>query len=569
MGKTNKNDFNDLVGVVCALEALKLKNKLSLKLWQGLKSENKIEKLVEKLDPEYFTDHLSKLIELDSGTLRSYWCSLNLSQQKSENTKWKQLEVEESDIEGEVKKFIKKNLYDDRLISIAEKVLRYSKLLDKISDFWEKYQNHKKAENIKNEKELYASWSDLFVVLVSPVTEEDGNYQLRTMNLNHEFNINEKIYSHMDKSARETFFKYVNTQMEEIRCCDYRDFKNAGIRSLNCTYFNNLDQLKSCGDHPAALLCGCRSGLQYQVINNKENKIIGMVTIYFPLYDLWENFNLEEFGFLFGESRDSAEDIYMGFLRKEQVDNKVDSNRLRIAKLLINHEETYYKNVITSLAFLSSESWSRLKTRTMKAIPPKIKLVINNLKNMGSFNIDDYEEIIIWFRGYLKTIDLNTCGVKTEINTIDDCVSQIKIDNHRKKWIDLFNETMKKEKNHTNIYNHFSEDKDIDNFENQVKNDLFEKLKYIFIELNHIEEFKIRPPKFQFMNENLDCIIDLFCFKIFINTSQACEIFIKTTAIFKNKLEISKCAISENLSSISIENYSTKILDSLQLTEVD
>lgn len=526
----------DIINIVCAYDAIALKNDLTKKIWHELESRINSQTIrIDELKPK-----LRELIKSDAKTLRAYWCTLNYSQQQKEKDRWGDLIIDKSDwsLYLDAKQYIREELFDKNLIKIADSVLRYNKLFKKLNIFLGKYTEYKNDKSLL--QSLLESWSDLFVVLVSPVIKTNNIYNLRTMNLNPNFNINEKLFSHLDETAYKNFYSHVDDEMEDIQCCDYRPFPNAGIRSLNCTYFNHLSQLISSGDHPAALLCGCRSGVQYQVRASSPNddQIIGMVTIYFPFYGLWNLFGIKKFGFLFGQKDFTGSDkAYSDFLKNiSREDLKEDD--LNFAKMLLyNVETTNYKSIVTNLSFLSSESWKDTADKLAEDPPESIKESLEKIKT-DYFDDSSVESIVEWYRKCTKIGDIT--AAQEEIKKIErDKKNKQKIERYKDTWTTAVNNLFKQQ----TFIGFFNTENNKQQATKELKEE-FWKLFHRSCSQSQYDQWKSSHCEYiEIAEKKVSVIIDLFCFKItiFINNDGIIELLlIKSIRNSSKELPVNK-----------------------------
>ena len=415
-----------VISLICATDAFLLRNRIAWNLWYELEKRVKDGKVrIEDIDPRTDQYKYNEFIEADTSVIRSYWCSLNDFLKRmdfKENFKNKLEPDNENDfLYYEVSQAIENQLYSKGAREIAHIVLRYSKLFKMLDDFNVLYKQYLEKKDNRSFEKLMDAWSDFFVVLVSPVNSSEGKFRLFTMNLDPSYQIVKKLYAHMDTKAYKCFYQYVRTKVTDIDCRDYRQYINAGIRSLNCAYFNNLNSLISCGDHPAALLCGCRSGVQYQVRAkiNGVDQIIGMVTVYFPIYNFWSLFGVQEDGSLMEKNNFAETDESFIKLLSEKEDTVANKDLLRLIKILvepfIGSNDKHGRSIINNLTILSSISWANIEKKINESYSDEVNKLISRVVS-GDLSDKNLEMLVRWyhdvcskvndgFHGKLKSVD--------------------------------------------------------------------------------------------------------------------------------------------------------------------
>lgn len=559
----------DLISLVCAYDSILLKKEITTNIWKELETRIDVLKTdISFLNNANIIHNLDQLVKDDAKTLLSYWCSLNYNQQNDEHRNWLNLNPEKKEemLYGDAKDYIRKELNDPKIIDIADRVLRYGQLTNKFSIFWENYLNYYKNNKEKAYRDkLLDSWSDLFVVLVAPVKQQDNIYHLRTLGLKPKYKIGETVYSHLDGDAYNSFFSYINAEMNDIQCCDYRQFKNAGVRSLNSAYFNNLDDLLSIGDHPAALLCGCRSGIQFQV--RSDEKIVGMVMIYFPLYGLWEIFNLNKYGFLLGHNNLSdSEKAYCSLLKNELTK---DNDFIRFAKLITTPVKFDKKpdeySIVNHLSYISSKPWHKIYNTFSSHIPENIQNLLRSLTN-NDFDTNTYSEIASWFwkmcfeaeatdKDQSDSVATNVLGTESEIlsyyNKWEKTSTSLVVENCIKKILVT--------------------EKNINDTAEILKNSLWKLLYYVCEKLN-FEFGKWLPSAYEILDPDTNLlVVDLFRFSIAIHIMEGGVIhfdYVMLDKQYSNRIPIN--ALFSNLNNEnSIEGLINQIKENIENQKMD
>ena len=206
--------------------------------------------------------------------------------------------------------------------------------------------------------------------------------------------------------------------MQDVNTCDYREDMQGGIRSLNCSYFNHLRELSTRGDHPAALLFGCRSGIQYQILSGdgEKHRIVGMVAVYFPFYHFWENFSVSGEGSLVNEADpDKTDDAYHrywtdGFNTIDETDNKLYLAKCLAAPLCKDEE---CKDIVDHLTCMSS-LWPKIPAHVLtKGVPQNVREVLQDLAT-GPFDPEKVLELTQWFERECAVHTLSPSRLKPE-----------------------------------------------------------------------------------------------------------------------------------------------------------
>ena len=406
----SKTDISkDLIALICATDAFCLRKSITNKLWECIESKIDINNPLKELwwlSPEGFHESLHMMLEEDAQTLRICWRALNHSQQQLE-TKWcSGLGADENDsnLNDKVEDAVSLLIRDRHLSAITNNVIRLSSLVESITQFWQACRAYFEGEErTPSQKELLLKYfAELFAVLVMPVTKNNGNYHLYTLCPNPKYKGIHRLHATTDMAAYEKFYSYASGQMLDIVCSDYREDMQSGIRSLNCIYFNHLKMLSTCGDHPAALLFGCRSGAQFQILANSssQHNIVGMVAVYFPLYGLWDKiFSLSNSGPLMGKANfNDADEEYRKFWDTEDYVGDIRNAGINLATKLLApvRQDADCKEVVSHLSFLS-KYWDKIQLfPKQNPLPSSVSNALNLLEN-SEFNPETTRPVIDWF----------------------------------------------------------------------------------------------------------------------------------------------------------------------------
>lgn len=297
----------DVISLILTRDAYVLRHKIAENLWRHIEqkypdAQNLSKALCEYgLSPKGFKSNCEELFLHDIEAFNDCWKSLSAGTQNTLHTAWGVLpskDKSEKDLTEKFNRIIEKQTWNPFFEDMAKRFPRYSQLYTKIAVFWNAWtiygqqQSFGKSTSTAYEN-LLRTWEELFSVLVVPVSRSRNADYLCVFCPNSRFRNVHKYFTNIDTNAYQVFQRYTQKHMQDINCTSYRNILNGGIRSLNCYVFNRLKALNSKDEHSEAILFGCRSGVQYQVLANpniSSQSIIGMVTVYFPLYDFFERF---------------------------------------------------------------------------------------------------------------------------------------------------------------------------------------------------------------------------------------------------------------------------------------
>lgn len=318
------------------------------------------------LEPSRFVESINDTVKRDSASLLKCWRALNASQQNAEYQRWHALEpnICGRGIHGTVENVCEQTFYSRKLREIAENVLRFGTAVDNMEHFWgalSTWQDHPKDAGAQ--AQLYDTWADLFSIIVWPVEPAQRDaHVLHALCVPGQYKRVNNLIASTDEEAYGAFAGYVSDEMQTVWTGDYREDVHGGIRSLHCYYFNDLSSLSSCGDNPAALVIGCRSGVQYQIRSYVEpRQIIGVVAMYIPVYDFFARmFGLRQAGLLIDSDGEYAELWSRGNVRGGRDDRK------KVASLLIAPFRADQQNgchaIVRQLSRLTA-SWRTIEAR--------------------------------------------------------------------------------------------------------------------------------------------------------------------------------------------------------------
>lgn len=298
MDDATKETAENAISLICALDAYRLRVPTMEALWTSSSFRQ------EKLHALLRADGLRTLIDVttreDVKVLRSYWLGLGMKTQKCEVEQWTGVKpkgnwcprrvnsgstnargLPEEDWGSEKREDIRsalgQRIHERQLKEIGERLVRAGELYGRLEGW---------AQN-QNTLEVLGDVVAMAVVPVSSRAADETYAHLLCLKPG-VFKWAWRWHGTMDKVAYEHFYEYAET-LERIRCDDYRDISNGGLRTLNPYVFNTLNVLKSTGDHPAALLLGCRSGAQYPVLGH-DGRIVGVIALYVPIYHFFSEY---------------------------------------------------------------------------------------------------------------------------------------------------------------------------------------------------------------------------------------------------------------------------------------
>jgi len=393
--------ITDVLSLVCARDAFLLRQRLSEPLWECVRKYLKVtpdnwsEKL-SWLNPEsVFTAGFHELISRDVDNLWRYWRNWkSLSDQSIEKKESWSIGLSPDTQDADLRSRTCKELGDllrnkSQIAGIANLSLRYSVLRKNMQTFWIACGNYfgssDKQPEGNFEQELLEKWGNLFTVLVIPVCKESDAYFLRMLCPDPRYKGIHTIRATTDEAAYKAFYDYVaENALANYKCDeDVLARLSGGIRSLNCYVFNDLGILTSVGDHPAALLWGCRSGAQYQVRldTGAKHSIIGMIAVYAPLYDFFKYCGFPQVGGSLMEIKSvrktNSQYIKLWSDRLNGAQN--NKERQPLSRVLIepfcNLSDEEINKLLDHITLISLR-WDKIFERTL---PQDVKSLVNDL----------------------------------------------------------------------------------------------------------------------------------------------------------------------------------------------
>lgn len=407
MSKQKQAD-NSIIQIVLARDAISLQNRITKILLEEIMNKQDGDEIIKRsFSRPGFVEKFKSMVKEDLKALHLYW--VNHGSETKISGKFNKLKDEEKDITiGGILESELNSIKDSKFKIFCKKVLRYNILYQNIKSFYESYLQYQENYDNDNFNKLLYFWSKLFAVLICPVVhnQSEPNLHLYIMCVAPEYKPYDTIYTNMDKHAYNIFHSYVKTgsNLWNTPCEDYRKYMLWGIRSLNCIYFNRLSALESTIDHAVALLCGFRSGIQFQILS-PQNNIIGIVAVYTPIYDFWNIFDVEGNGSLMREDDYvEADNKYSRFLQDVKDNKEFNNNEDKLTKyfvqpLLKTPENEQYDHLSTL-----SSSWVTICTNIdekLHPLPTEIEISIKKMEKKG-INEESAKVVVDWFNTQLS-----------------------------------------------------------------------------------------------------------------------------------------------------------------------
>lgn len=392
---TSAEPLNDVLTLICAADALLLRAELTRILWDSfeytIKTSNSTD-VIAGYSPVNFDGRLKTLVPQDVDVLLAFWRALNTTQQTMEAKRWSAaLQVVKSPYDEEVHKIVQDSFGDIDLQKMAERVLRYADLRGNLVDFYSAYTAYEQSGwDTAQKAVLLNEWANLFAALVIPITYTNGIPHLRTLCLPYHYKGIHTLHATTDALAYKAFYKYARHELGNINCKDFREDPKGGIRSLNNLYFNNLKTLSSCGDHPAALLLGCRSGVQCQVLwsEDGQTRVIGMFALYFPFYEFWKKFSIDQAdGMLLPAATTTDCDLEYAQLWNSGFTTDVPGP-MWLTNIIVSALQDKQINVVDHLNTISCK-WSDIQARVkVHGLPKEVTQALAQIRKSGVSSIN-------------------------------------------------------------------------------------------------------------------------------------------------------------------------------------
>ena len=324
----------DVVSLILSADAERLRHHIAQALWDYASNEP-TEYFEQLRDGQFWLKHYEALVKEDAATLKKHWLSRDDSEREEASQKWGGLAPEgnDSSLRASIDRLVRSVITTKELRDIASRVLRYETLRAFTEDLG------------KKPLDVLEQWENLLSVIVAPVTvagAESPEHHLHILCPRPDLCSLQDLHATADDGAYAYFYKYVYDNLEDYTCVEERGMPYSGIRSLNCSLFRRERELDSEDDYPAALLGGCRSGVQFPILLPSDGyRMIGMAAIYFPHYDYFLQFHkIRETGFMVPAKKGmSLDDSYRDLWKKGRAPLQRRTrrrNRLReLANLLI------------------------------------------------------------------------------------------------------------------------------------------------------------------------------------------------------------------------------------------
>lgn len=190
-----------------------------------------------------------------------------------------------------------------------------------------------------------------------------------------------------------------------------------GIRSLNCSYFNQVKSLSSCGDHPAALLFGCRSGAQFQIldVDTEANKIAGIVAIYCPFYNLWHHFSVTDNNSMFINSHIANDDAFKKYWNSQTLNGQPANGTQLLDKLikpLLNNQEC--KQIFNRISKISRILCDITTHFRHESFPENVIVALSEFEK-EHLKLDNLKPIHLWFDDMYNSLEIITEGITPDV----------------------------------------------------------------------------------------------------------------------------------------------------------